>query len=225
MSRAKSMRSSSSRARSVSYVAIREEEASATRLAEHPQQVALLLVDRRRAGGGLGEDDADPAARRDDRDVDERVVADELGEVVGDVVAVVREHLDDAVLGQRLARDRRRLDRDVPVGEVRERDPVRAGGVHAAARVVVAEDHRAVHLGEPADGLGEAREELVGAVLLVDAREDVAQQLERRDRVGARRCAAGMHAFIVTDERGGGVNDRRHPPAATVPGIARVPAR
>jgi hypothetical protein len=33
------------------------------------------------------------------------VLADELGEVVGDPVALVAEDLDDAVLGQRLARD------------------------------------------------------------------------------------------------------------------------
>ena len=112
------------------------------RLAEHPQQLAAWLVDRRGAGVGLGEDDADPAPGRDDRDVDERVVADELCEVLGDVVAVACEHLDDAVLGQRLARDRRGLDGHVAGGEAVESEPVRAARLDAAAGVVVAEDHR-----------------------------------------------------------------------------------
>jgi hypothetical protein len=173
------------------------------RLAEHPQQLPARLVDRRRAGGRLGEDDADPAARGDDRHVHERVVADELREVVGDVMALGREHLDHAILGQRSARDRRRLDGHVSGREAVEREPVRTTRLDAPAGVVVAEDHGPIHARDPADRLGETRVELLRPGLLVDAAEDVAQQLERGDRVrgGGRRSGGrrrGVHAFIVT---------------------------
>jgi len=152
------------------------------RLAEDPQQVAARLVDRRGAWIGLGEDDAEPAPGRDDRHVDDRVLADELGEVLGDVVPVVAELLDDAVLGERLARDRRRLDGHVAGREAVQPDAVRSGGVHAAARVVVAEDDGPLHVRQPADRLRQARVELRRAEILVGLREDVVEQLERGDR-------------------------------------------
>jgi hypothetical protein len=49
--------------------------------------------------------------------------------------------------------------------------------VTARARVVVAEDDGAAHLPLAADGLGEARVELRGAVVAVDLREDVVEEL------------------------------------------------
>ena len=58
---------------------------------------------------------------------------------------------------RRLGGDRCRLDRDVGAGKVREIEPVSAGRAHPPARVVVAEDQRAAHAGEPADRLAQPR--------------------------------------------------------------------
>ena len=80
-------------------------------------------------------------------------VAEALGHLARDRLGV---HLDHAVLDERLARDRRRLDGDVRAARSGvEVDAEGARRAHAAARLVVAEDHRAVHRREPADRLAE----------------------------------------------------------------------
>ncbi len=91
--------------------------------------------------------------------------------------------LDHAVLLERLARDGRRLDGDVRVGERVEVDPVGARGAHAAADLVVAEDHRAVHRGQRAGRLAEPAVEGVGGRVVLDLRRAA------RRTCRARRCA------------------------------------
>ena len=59
-----------------------------------------------------------------------------------------------------------------------------ARGAHAAVRLVVAEDHRAVHRGEPADRLAERRVEAVGRSVGLDAGEQLDERLERIDGDG-----------------------------------------
>ena len=76
-----------------------------------------------------------------------------------------------------------------------EADAVRARGVHAPARVVVAEDDRPAHLRQAAHRLGQARVEVLRAVVAVDLREDVVEQLERGDRV--RGLGGRLHPVIV----------------------------
>ena len=65
--------------------------------------------------------------------------------------------------------------------------PQRAGRVYAPAGVVVAEDDRAAHLRQAAHRLRQARVELLRAVVAVDLREDVVEELERGDRIGGLR--------------------------------------
>ena len=92
-----------------------------------------------------------------------------------------------------------------PALEVSRPIPCAPGGAHAAARVVVAEDDRAAHLRQAADRLGQARIEPSGAVVAVDLREHVVEQLERGDRVGGLWCglAPSWHASRI------GVQGRR----------------
>ena len=82
---------------------------------------------------------------------------------------------------QRLARDRRRLDGHARVREALEVEPEGARGAHPAVRLVVAEDHRAVHRGQPADRLAERRVEAVGGAVGLDARQQLDERLERVD--------------------------------------------
>jgi hypothetical protein len=63
-----------------------------------------------------------------------------------------------------------------------EVDPVRARRVHAPARVVVAEDHRAVHRGDAARRLAQAAVEVVGRAVHLDAGEQLDERLEGVDR-------------------------------------------
>ena len=94
--------------------------------------------------------------------------------------------LDHAVLLERLARDGRRLDGHVRVGERLEVDPVGAGRAHAAADLVVAEDHRAVHRGQRAGRLAEPAVERVGGRVVLDLR-----------RAARRTCPARRSAPLV----------------------------
>ena len=110
----------------------------------------------------------------DSRDQVAELVRDALGHRAGD--------LDHAVLDQRLARDRHGLDRHLGVGEDVERDAEGARGAHAPARAVVAEDHRAVHVREPARRLAQAAVEGVAAT----GRPRRARAARRTSR--ARRC-------------------------------------
>ena len=178
------------------------------RLAERPQQVAPAVVQRGVLGQRLGQDHAGRAPARGHRDVDERVLADELGERGVDLVRLGRADLDHAVLRQRTRRHRRGLHADVHVDEGLERHPVRAGRAHLAQRRVVAEDDRPAHAGDVADRLGQARVEPLAVLVVLDPRQDVDQQLDRRDRLTAG-CLLPRHH---SDDR-----RRGRPRAATPP--------
>ena len=131
-------------------------------LAERPEQVALL-VGQRAPRAAVGEDHAAPAPARRERAADERRVVEQVAEGLGHLARDrLGVHLDHAVLLERLARDRRRLHGHARVREAVEVEPVCARGAHAPVRLVVAEDHRAVHRREPADRLAERRVEAVG---------------------------------------------------------------
>ena len=187
-SRARSIRSCSWRAARRWNVAWRAASASAAGLPSVHSR-SRSSSDSGRARPAVGEDHAAPAAAGRQRAADERraveQVAEALGHLARDRLGV---HLDHAVLDERLARDRRRLDGHVRVGEAVEVEPVRARRAHAPARLVVAEDHRAVHRGEPAHRLAQRRVERVGGAVGLRAREQLDERLERRPR--ARRARA-----------------------------------
>ena len=150
-------------------------------LAQRPQQVALGVAQRRAVGPAVGEDHAEPAAGGGHRRAHERRLADQVLELVRHALGHRARDLDHAVLDERLARHRHGLDGHLGVGEDLERDPVRAGGADAPARAVVAEDHGAVHVGEPAGGLAQAAVERVAGRVGLDAREQLDERLERVD--------------------------------------------
>jgi len=112
------------------------------------------------------------------------MVADELRELRREFVVRARAHLDHAILFERPACHRCRLHRDVDIVQGLQRDPARAGGAHPPLCVVVAEDDRPMHPGEVADRARQARVELGPVGGLVALREDVDEQVDRRDRGG-----------------------------------------
>jgi hypothetical protein len=89
--------------------------------------------------------------------------------------------LGDPVLLERLAGERDGLDGDVQVAQQAEVEPVGAHGEHAPAGLVVAEDDRALHRRQPADGVAHLAVEDGGVRLALDPREQVGEQLERFD--------------------------------------------
>jgi hypothetical protein len=153
-------------------------------LAQSPQRLALAVAQRRAARSAIGQDHPEPAPGGRHRRADERRLAQQVAVLLRHLRRVVVADLDDAVLLERLARDRRRLHGQVRVLEDLELDPVGAGGVHAPAGVVVAEDDRAVHRGDPAGRLAEAAVEVVGLAVDVRSRQKLDERLERVDRDG-----------------------------------------
>ncbi len=147
-------------------------------LAQRPEQVALGVAQRRPVGAAVGQDHAEPAVGGRHRRAHERRLADQVAELRRHALGHRARDLDHAVLDQRLARHRHRLDRHRDVSEHLERDPVRTRGADPAARAVVAEDHGAVHVGEPAGGLAQAAVERLAGGVGLDAREEFDERLQ-----------------------------------------------
>ena len=180
-SRARSIRSCSWRARACWNVACRAASASAEVLPSVQSRSRSSSVSGA-ARAPVGEDHPAPAPARRQRAADERRVVEQVAEGLGHLARDrLGVHLDHAVLLQRLARDRRRLHGHARVREALEVEPEGARGAHAPVRLVVAEDHRAVHRGEPADRLAERRVEAVGGPVGLHAREQLDERLERVD--------------------------------------------
>ena len=120
------------------------------RFAQRPQQIALGVVDRWRRHQPVGEDHADRAAGRGHRSADEPHRLGEQLRVFGrKLVGHVANRLDHPILGQRLNRHRRGLDRDVGFGELFDLERLRARGANATRRAVVAEDDCSAHPRQP----------------------------------------------------------------------------
>ena len=108
----------------------------------------------------VGEDHAEPAARRGHRHAAQRLDAAQARVALGHPARELARHLDHAILGQRNLRDRRLLERAVHLGQEAGLDSVAPHHDHELARVVVEQQARAVHRAEPAAGLAEAVVEL-----------------------------------------------------------------
>ena len=209
-------------------------------LAERPQQVTLGVPQRRAVRPAVGEDHAQPAAGGGHRRAHERRLADQGLVLLRDALDHRARELHHAVLDQALARDRHGLDRHLRVGEELERDAEAAGRADAPPCAVVAEDHRAVHVGEPACGLAQAAVEGVAGRVRLDAREQLDERLERVDRdrrlaghgvtlhPGAERYSSSRRVtpgeLDDAADRGRGVLDRERP-AVAVGRPARVDQR
>ena len=183
-SRARSIRSCSWRARACWLVASRAWVARAAVLPSAHSAWRSLALERRAARPAVRQDDPEPAPGGRHRRAHQRRLAEQVAVLVGDLRRVVVADLDHAVLLERLARDRRRLDGQVRILEQLEVDPVGARGVHPPACVVVAEDHRPVHRRDAAGRLAETAVEVVGRAVDLHARQQLDERLERVDRDG-----------------------------------------
>ena len=162
-------------------VAVRAVEASASVLPSVHRGQKIRDARRQRAVGGrrLGDDYTRPPATRGDGHVDERVIADESGELRRDLGHGRRRHLDHAVLAQRALRIRREIQADGELGEVLERHPVRARGIDAPRDLVEAKDDGPPHPGDPANALREPGVERLAIEVWLAAREDLDEQFNR----------------------------------------------
>ena len=122
-------------------------------LAERPQQLALSLLQRRRAPIAVADDHADPTTSRNHWHADDVRQAEALGILHRNGRIEPLRDVDHAVLLECPPGDRRRLDGHEHVLEVAHVDAEPAGEADAASRRVVAEDDGATQRRQPSGRL------------------------------------------------------------------------